>query len=84
MPNDISRIRHSLSRRFGETLTVDEVCPASTSSPASPAAACTGAIPSARSIADLLRLFCACALSAPSKSDLQQADIVIASKADQA
>ena len=32
----------------------------------------------------LLRLLCACALSAPSKSDLQQADIVIASKADQA
>jgi nitroreductase/FMN reductase [NAD(P)H] len=32
----------------------------------------------------LLRLLCACALSAPSKSDLQQADIVIANKADQA
>ena len=32
---------------------------------------------------DLLRLLCACALSAPSKSDLQQADILIASKADQ-
>jgi nitroreductase/FMN reductase [NAD(P)H] len=33
---------------------------------------------------ELLRLLCACALSAPSKSDLQQADILIASKADQA
>jgi nitroreductase/FMN reductase [NAD(P)H] len=32
----------------------------------------------------LLRLLCACALSAPSKSDLQQADIVIASKEHQA
>ena len=32
----------------------------------------------------LLRLLCACALSAPSKSDLQQADIVIVDKADQA
>ncbi|MCX7312943.1 MAG: nitroreductase family protein [Alphaproteobacteria bacterium] len=32
----------------------------------------------------LLRLLCACALSAPSKSDLQQADIVIVNKADQA
>jgi len=31
----------------------------------------------------LLRLLCACALSAPSKSDLQQADILIADKADQ-
>jgi nitroreductase/FMN reductase [NAD(P)H] len=29
---------------------------------------------------DLLRLLCACALSAPSKSDLQQADIVIVSE----
>ena len=32
----------------------------------------------ARDIApDLLRLLCACALSAPSKSDLQQSDILI-------
>jgi nitroreductase/FMN reductase [NAD(P)H] len=31
----------------------------------------------------LLRLLCACALSAPSKSDLQQADIVILNKPDQ-
>jgi len=31
---------------------------------------------------DLLRLLCACALSAPSKSDLQQADIVIVNDAD--
>ncbi len=28
---------------------------------------------------DLLRLLCACALSAPSKSDLQQCDIIIVS-----
>ena len=33
--------------------------------------------------AEFLRLLCACALSAPSKSDLQQADIVIVNKADQ-
>jgi nitroreductase/FMN reductase [NAD(P)H] len=31
----------------------------------------------------LLRLLCACALSAPSKSDLQQADIVILERAEQ-
>ena len=31
----------------------------------------------------LLRLLCACALSAPSKSDLQQADIVILEKPEQ-
>src|SRR5258708_32749466 len=34
--------------------------------------------------AELLRLLCACALSAPSKSDLQQADIVIVNKPEQA
>ena len=33
--------------------------------------------------AALLRLLCACALSAPSKSDLQQADIVILEKPEQ-
>ncbi len=32
---------------------------------------------------DLLRLLCACALSAPSKSDLQQADVVILDRAEQ-
>jgi nitroreductase/FMN reductase [NAD(P)H] len=32
---------------------------------------------------DLLRLICACALSAPSKSDLQQADIVILDRPEQ-
>ena len=32
--------------------------------------------------ADLLRLLCACALSAPAKSDLQQADILIVSDPD--
>jgi nitroreductase/FMN reductase [NAD(P)H] len=31
----------------------------------------------------MVRLLCACALSAPSKSDLQQADILIVDKADQ-
>src|SRR3954447_619972 len=77
-------IRESLNRRFGETLVVDErlsgldelarlagrrVHRRYTDRPVDPA---------------LLRLLCACALSAPSKSDLQQADIVIVNKADQA
>jgi nitroreductase len=83
MPNHISRIRDSLSKRFGETLTVDEglygldelarlagrrVHRRYTERAADP---------------DLLRLLCACALSAPSKSDLQQADIVILDKPEQ-
>ena len=60
------------------------ISPASTSWPASPAAACSGATTDRAVDAELLRLLCACALSAPSKSDLQQADIVIVNKADQA
>jgi nitroreductase/FMN reductase [NAD(P)H] len=71
-------IRDSLNHRFGEAIEVDQnlagldelariagrrVHRRYTERPVDPA---------------LLRLLCACALSAPSKSDLQQADIVIA------
>ncbi len=77
-PKSAQSIRESLSRRFGETLTVDENL--------------TGLDELARIAGrrvhrrylprqvdpTLLQLLCACALSAPSKSDLQQADIVIA------
>jgi nitroreductase/FMN reductase [NAD(P)H] len=81
--SDTSSIRESLSQRFGETLAVDEglvgldtvarmagrrVHRRTLDKPVDPA---------------LLRLICACALSAPSKSDLQQADIVIVDKNDQ-
>jgi nitroreductase len=82
--NSAQSIRDSLNRRFGEPIAVDEsltgldalarltgrrVQRRYKDQPVDPA---------------LLRLLCACALSAPSKSDLQQADIVIANKADQA
>ncbi len=70
-------IRDALARRFGEEIAVDP--------------ALSGLDELARLAArrvhrrylprpiesDLLRLLCACALSAPSKSDLQQADILI-------
>jgi nitroreductase/FMN reductase [NAD(P)H] len=84
MPNPISRIRDSLGQRFGETLVVDESL-----SGLDELARLAGRRVHRRYTEravdpDLLRLLCACALSAPSKSDLQQADIVIASKADQA
>jgi nitroreductase/FMN reductase [NAD(P)H] len=84
MPNPISRIRDSLGQRFGETLVVDERL-----SGLDELARLAGRRVHRRYTEravdpDLLRLLCACALSAPSKSDLQQADIVIASKADQA
>jgi FMN reductase [NAD(P)H] len=70
-------IRQSLAERFGEELTVDEMLPGLD------ALARIGGHRSHRRFLprpvepDLLRLLCACALSAPSKSDLQQADIVI-------
>jgi nitroreductase/FMN reductase [NAD(P)H] len=78
-PKSVQSIQDSLSRRFGEAIEVDDnlagldelariagrrVQRRYTERPVDPA---------------LLRLLCACALSAPSKSDLQQADIVIAS-----
>ena len=79
MPNHISRIRDSLSKRFGETLTVDEDL-----SGLDELARLAGRRVHRRYTEravdpDLLRLLCACALSAPSKSDLQQRDIVIVS-----
>jgi nitroreductase/FMN reductase [NAD(P)H] len=77
MPDSAPIIEAALSQRFGEHLKVD--------------ARLTGLDELARIAAhrvhrrylsreiapDLLRLLCACALSAPSKSDLQQGDILI-------
>jgi nitroreductase/FMN reductase [NAD(P)H] len=75
--SNVDSIRHSLAQRFGEDIAVDpklagldEIARIAGHSvhrrydgrPIDPA---------------LLRLLCACALSAPSKSDLQQRDIVI-------
>jgi nitroreductase/FMN reductase [NAD(P)H] len=84
MTDHAQSIRDALKHRFGEAPTVDENL--------------TGLDALARLASrrvhrrytdravdrDLLRLLCACALSAPSKSDLQQADIVVVNKADQA
>jgi nitroreductase/FMN reductase [NAD(P)H] len=71
------RVEDALAERFGETFTVD---------PALPGLEELARIAGQRSHRrflpravepDLLRLLCACALSAPSKSDLQQADILV-------
>src|SRR5215218_176150 len=69
-------IRQSLAERFGEALPVDPELPgldtlATIAGHRSHRAYADRPIPP-----DLLRLLSACALSAPSKSDLQQADIV--------
>jgi nitroreductase/FMN reductase [NAD(P)H] len=77
-------IRESLSRRFGETLKVDDNL-AGLDELARLAGRRVQRRTTERAVdPELLRLLCACALSAPSKSDLQQADIVIVNKADQA
>jgi nitroreductase/FMN reductase [NAD(P)H] len=77
MPDPVSFIQAALSERFGERLEIDaglhgldEI--------ARIAAHRVHRRYLARGIApDLMRLLCACALSAPSKSDLQQADILV-------
>ena len=81
-PKSVQTIRDALSHRFGETLAVDE-----TLSGLDELARIAGRRVQRRYTGgavdpDLLRLLCACALSAPSKSDLQQADIVIVNDAD--
>jgi nitroreductase len=73
----------ALHARFGETLAVDEKL-----SGLDELACLAGRRVHRRYTdravdAELLRLLCACALSAPSKSDLQQADIVIIEKPEQ-
>jgi nitroreductase/FMN reductase [NAD(P)H] len=79
MPDDtgVKAIAAALAERFGEDIAVD---------PALPGLDELAQIAGQRShrrflprpiAPELLRLLCACALSAPSKSDLQQCDIVI-------
>src|SRR5215831_19433952 len=76
-PNAANTIQLALTERFGEEFKVD---------PNIPGLAALARIAGHRSHRrflpqpvepDLLRLLCACALSAPSKSDLQQADILV-------
>lgn len=70
-------VRNALFERFGEQFTVDENLPG-LGELARMSAHRTHRHYLMRDVApELLRLLCACALSAPSKSDLQQADILI-------
>lgn len=83
MANDeiVSSIRTALFERFGEEFAIDAGLPGLD------ALAKIAGHRSHRRYApraiepDLLRLLCACALSAPSKSDLQQCDIIVVSDA---
>ncbi len=70
-------LQDALKKRFGETIPVDRSLPG-LDELARIAGHSTHRRYEPRPIPpDLLRLLCACALSAPSKSDLQQGDIVI-------
>jgi len=77
MPELALAITEALSERFGERIDVDASLPG-LDELGRIASHCVHRHYLARDIApDLLRLLCACAMSAPSKSDLQQADILI-------
>lgn len=73
----VSSIRSALAERFGDEFAIDPKL-AGLDGLARIAGHRSHRRYAARAVApDLLRLLCACALSAPSKSDLQQADIVV-------
>ncbi|MBM3527300.1 MAG: NADPH-dependent oxidoreductase [Alphaproteobacteria bacterium] len=82
-PQSAKAVSDALNARFGERLPVDENL-ACLDELARIASRRVHRRYTDRAVEpDLLRLLCACALSAPSKSDLQQADIVILNKTDQ-
>ena len=77
MSDLVNRIETLLAERFGERFRAD-AAPAGLQELARMAAHRVCRRYEARDVApDLLRLLCACALSAPTKSDLQQSDILI-------
>src|SRR6266705_4379790 len=77
MSSPVSSIKTALSERFGEQLDIDEGL-SGLDELSRIAAHRVHRHYLARDItSSQLRLLCACALSAPSKSDLQQADILI-------
>ncbi|MGB6660313.1 MAG: nitroreductase family protein [Xanthobacteraceae bacterium] len=79
MADDTRAIEAALAARFGEKLQIDRELPG-LDELARIAGHRSRRYFQPRAIApDLLKLLCACALSAPSKSDLQQCDIVLVS-----
>jgi nitroreductase len=77
--NDADRIREALTERFGESPAIDPALPG-LDELARMAGHRTHRRYSERPVGvELVRMLCACALSAPSKSDLQQADIMLVS-----
>jgi len=77
MPESAPIIEAALSQRFGERLKVDGCLPGLDELARIAEHRVHRRYLSREIAPDLLRLLCACALSAPSKSDLQQGDILI-------
>jgi nitroreductase/FMN reductase [NAD(P)H] len=76
--SEIARsIAAALAERFGETFAVDSGLPGLAELQRQAAHRVHRTFTAEAVAPDLLRLVCACALSAPSKSDLQQGDILV-------
>jgi nitroreductase/FMN reductase [NAD(P)H] len=75
-------IQDALALRFGEEFKVDETLPGLDEIARIASRHVTRRFLDRAVDASLLRLLCACALSAPTKSDLQQADIIIVKDAE--
>ena len=77
MPDLSQSVQAALSERFGERIAVDPALPGLDELRRIAAHRVHRRYLAREVSPDLLRLLCACAMSAPSKSDLQQADILI-------
>src|SRR5260221_11919742 len=77
MSSPVSSIKTALSERFGEQLDIDEGLSGLDELSRIAAHRVHRRFLARDITSSQLRLLCACALSAPSKSDLQQADILI-------
>src|SRR5215467_11601183 len=77
MSNAAQTIKDSLKQRFGEDFAVDENLAGLDELARIASHRVHRQFLDKEVAPDLLRLLCACALSAPSKSDLQQADILV-------
>jgi len=82
MPDAVETIQNVLLARFGERIAVDGDLPGLEELARLAGRSVRRRFLSRDVPADLLRLLCACALSAPSKSDLQQGDILIVREND--
>ncbi len=77
MSSPAEKLQAALEQRFGETLHIDPAQPGLDGLNSIAGHGTHRAYTDAPVTDELLRLVCACALSAPSKSDLQQGDILV-------